>query len=297
MKIDLEPGRTYVAAVSGGVDSVVLLDLLAKQAAGCRVVVAHFDHGTRPGSAADARFVERLAAAYGLDFVGRRADLGAGASEAVCRRARYDFLFQAAADLGDSSLVTAHHLDDFLETVVLNFQRGAKRRGLAGPRSSDRLFRPLIRIPKEDIVGYAEARRLAWREDPTNLDLSYRRNFVRRHVMPKFGPGQKRRLLAVCDELAAANRRLDDFLDGYLRRQSYRREGRVFGREWFGSLADDQAAEVVNAWLLRWEVADRTSSQIKYIVVKLKTLRPGKVVVVDPMKSIRLTKRSIRLEF
>ncbi|MYB39801.1 tRNA lysidine(34) synthetase TilS [Candidatus Saccharibacteria bacterium] len=297
MKIDLKPSQTYVAAVSGGVDSVVLLDLLAKQASGSRLIVAHFDHGVRPGSDEDARFVERLAADYGLVFVGRRADLGAGASEAVCRRARYDFLYQAVADFKAHALVTAHHLDDFLETVVLNFQRGGRRRGLAGPQSSEQLFRPLLRVPKADIVGYAEAQRLAWREDPTNLDLSYRRNYVRHHVMPKFSDEQKRRLLVICDELAAANRRLDDFLDNYLRYKSYRREGRVFSREWFNALADDQAAEVVNAWLLRHRVADRTSSQIRYIVVKLKTLNPGKVIVVDPEKNIRLTKRSLRLEF
>lgn len=297
MKIDLKPGQTYVVAVSGGVDSVALLDILAKQPASSRLIVAHFDHGVRPNSSEDARFVERLAADYGLVFVGRQADLGVGASEAVCRRARYDFLYQAVTDFKAHALVTAHHLDDFLETVVLNFQRGGRRRGLAGPQSSDTLLRPLLKIPKADIVSYAEAQRLAWREDPTNLDLSYRRNYVRHRVMPKFSNEQKQRLLAICDELAAVNRQLDGFLENYLRYKSYRREGRVFSREWFNSLDDELAAEVVNAWLLKWQVADRTSNQIQYIVVKLKTLGPGKVIVVDPEKSIRLTKRSLRLEF
>ena len=115
--------------------------------------------------------------------------------------------------------------------------------------------------------------------------------------MPKFRPEQKRRLLAICDALATANRQLDDFLASYLRYKSYRREGRVFRRDWFNALAYDQAAEVVNAWLLESRVGNRTKSRIDYIVVKLKTLQPGKVIVVDSEKCIRLTKRSLRLEF
>ena len=128
MQINLVQEKTYLVAVSGGVDSVALLDVLVKGNPGSRLVVAHFDHGIRPNSSKDALFVKNLADRYGLDFIGRRAELGEGTSEATAREARYGFLFQAKEEIVAESLITAHHLDDFLETVVLNFHRGCKRR-------------------------------------------------------------------------------------------------------------------------------------------------------------------------
>ena len=296
MKIDLEPGQTYIVAVSGGVDSIVLLDMLTKSCTDCRLVVAHFDHGIRSNSSTDADFVKGVAARYGLEFVSGRADLGASASEAAARAARYGFLRSEAAARA-AALITAHHLDDFLETVVLNFHRGCKRRGLVSLRSTDRLIRPLLRTPKSELVAYAEENRLAWLEDATNLDSRYLRNLVRRDIMPKFTPEQRAALVGICDELATANRQLDDFLSRYLKYQSFRRSGRVFSRAWFNSLTHAMAAEVVATWLATAQAGDYTQKRINYIVVKLKTLSGGKTVVVDSEKSIRLTKRSLRLEF
>ena len=296
MQIALNSGKTYVVAVSGGVDSVVLLDILVKSNPGCRLVVAHLDHGIRPNSLKDALFVKNLSQRYGLDFISRRVELGKAASESTAREARYEFLHQVVDQFEAMALVTAHHLDDFLETVVLNFHRGCKRRGLVSLKSNERVLRPLLRVAKEQIIGYAQENQLDWLEDATNQDLRYLRNYIRHKIMPKFTLQQRQKLVGICDDLILTNRHLDEFLKDYLRYRSYRREGQVFGRLWFNQLSHAEACEVVVTWLVGNEIVNYTQSQIDYIVVKLKTLEPGKTVVIGPEKSIKLTKRSLRLD-
>jgi tRNA(Ile)-lysidine synthase len=128
MDISVEPGR-YVIAVSGGVDSVALLHALTKRPA-LDMIVAHFDHGIRPESAQDAAFVRTLAESYGLPFVTDRVELGPDASEASARQARYSFLRTLQRQYDATSIITAHHQDDLLETAIINLLRGTGRRGL-----------------------------------------------------------------------------------------------------------------------------------------------------------------------
>ncbi len=295
MQINLVQEKTYLVAVSGGVDSVALLDVLVKGNPGSRLVVAHFDHGIRPNSSKDALFVKNLADRYGLDFIGRRAELGEGTSEATAREARYGFLFQAKEEIVAESLITAHHLDDFLETVVLNFHRGCKRRGLVSLQSGEKILRPLLRISKEKIMDYAQENQLGWVEDATNRDFKHLRNYIRHEIMPKFTSEQRQKLISICDDLILANRNLEEFLSDYLRYKSYRRQGQVFGRDWFNCLSHTEACEIVVAWLTNNGIINYTRNQIDYIVVKLKTLKPGKTVVVSSESCIELTKRSLRL--
>src|SRR5580704_3560158 len=115
MDVVLPKSGSYVVAVSGGVDSVVLLHRLQKQP-GLRLVVAHFDHGMREDSAEDRRFVKALAQAYGAPFVYDEGHLGSGTSEAEAREARYNFLRRVQAASDAQAIVTAHHQDDLLET-------------------------------------------------------------------------------------------------------------------------------------------------------------------------------------
>src|SRR5438309_11792005 len=98
MELQIMPGK-YVLAVSGGVDSMVLLDLLAAQP-GIELIVAHFDHGIREDADADRQLVEAAATRYGLPFVAARGQLGAQASEATAREARYRFLQQVRQEQG-----------------------------------------------------------------------------------------------------------------------------------------------------------------------------------------------------
>ncbi len=166
----------YIVAVSGGVDSVVLLDMMTK-VTGHELIVAHFDHGIREDSTDDARFVAALADRYGLKYAGKREELGKNASEALARERRYSFLRELATHY-DARIATAHHLDDLVETVAINLKRGTGWRGLAALDSD--VVRPLIDIPKQQLIRYARANGLKWREDSTNASDVYLRNRIRR---------------------------------------------------------------------------------------------------------------------
>lgn len=165
----------YIVAVSGGVDSVVLLDMMTKMS-GHDLIVAHFDHGIRDDSAKDAYFVSSLASQYGLIYSGKREELGKTASEALARERRYAFLRELAT-AHNARIVTAHHLDDLVETVAINLKRGTGWRGLAVLDSD--VLRPLIDMPKQQIIRYAQANSLVWHEDSTNSSDAYLRNRVR----------------------------------------------------------------------------------------------------------------------
>lgn len=185
MKAVLASPGSYVVAVSGGVDSMALLHLLRKNP-GLDLVVAHFDHGIRDNSSEDRKFVQTFAKANGLKFVYEEGNLGAGASEARARDARYKFLHKTVEDTGSAAIVTAHHQDDVLETAIINLLRGSGRKGLTSLGNRPGIERPLLSVPKRDLVAYAKDQGLRWREDSTNQDLDYLRNYVRHRLLPRF---------------------------------------------------------------------------------------------------------------
>jgi len=202
--------QAYIIAVSGGIDSVVLLDMLVTnrcpgfEAKGSRLIVAHFDHGIRTESVGDAEFVRELAESYGLKYVTKRVELGVGASEETARIERYNFLRQCCKDY-NAQLVTAHHQDDLVETMIINLIRGTGWRGLASLESSKCCFRPLLGTPKQVIAGYAQERQLLWKEDSTNQQQSYLRNYVRLTLLPVMlarDPQAKQKLLGINQSVA-----------------------------------------------------------------------------------------------
>lgn len=168
----------YVVAVSGGIDSVALLNMLS-HVPGHDIIVAHFDHGIRVDSADDAIFVARLAATYNYPFETKREELGEHASEDLARQRRYDFLRSVAAKY-DAKIVTAHHADDAVETIAINLHRGTGWRGLAVLDSN--IVRPLMAKKKSDLRHYAQTNNLQWREDSTNSSDIYLRNRLRPHI-------------------------------------------------------------------------------------------------------------------
>lgn len=176
----------YILAISGGVDSVVLLDMIANNC--CenfslvteknKLTVAHFDHGIRGESKRDAEFVRDLANKYSLPFVLGEGRLGLNASEESARKARYAFFHSIFTRSDPVKIITAHHQDDLIETIVINILRGTGWRGLA-PFWSDDIIRPLINMNKSEIVRYAIEHDLEWVEDETNYQSKYFRNRVR----------------------------------------------------------------------------------------------------------------------
>ena len=161
--------QKLVLAVSGGVDSVVLLDVLSKMSK-LSLVVAHFDHGIRDDSAKDAVFVGELSKNYGLPFETKREELGKNVSEEKARVRRYKFL-REVAEKYNAKLVTAQHSDDAIETIAINLSRGTGWRGLAAMDSD--IVRPLINMTKAEIISYAKKNHLSWREDATNASDDY----------------------------------------------------------------------------------------------------------------------------
>src|SRR6266496_535916 len=128
------PSGMYVVAVSGGVDSMVLLDMM-RRLAGTTVVVAHVDHGMRSDSRLDRMLVQRYTMSHNLALEYTELHLGVGTDEATARQERYKFLRHMRKKYNASAIVTAHHRDDVLETAIMNLLRGTGWRGLSSLRS------------------------------------------------------------------------------------------------------------------------------------------------------------------
>lgn len=173
------PGK-YVVGVSGGVDSMTLLDLLASRG-DYELVAAYVDHGWRE-VAAERELVLEAAERVGAEFVAIKLELS-GRSEAEAREQRYQALFDESARRGAAGVVTAHHQDDLIESILLNVMRGTGRAGLA-PMGDTRILRPLLGASRTEIEAFAKERKLKWIEDPTNMDTTYLRNQVRRKLIP-----------------------------------------------------------------------------------------------------------------
>jgi tRNA(Ile)-lysidine synthase len=182
-----------VVAVSGGADSVALLHLVHRLARtrNLRLAVAHLDHGLRRGSVADRRFVERLSAGLSVECIADRRDIekcrrkGESVEEAA-RRVRRSFLREAARKVGAGLIATGHTLDDQAETVLMRLVRGSGPSALAGmaPSGPGPFVRPLLHLERADLRGWLERRGLDYREDPSNRNLRFDRNRVRRLVLP-----------------------------------------------------------------------------------------------------------------
>lgn len=270
MKISVPAGR-YVVAVSGGVDSIVLLDLLVKQP-GVQLTVAHFEHGIREDSDQDRVLVQRVAAAHGLPFVYNRGNLGVGASEAVARAARYKFLHTVRLAAGAQAIITAHHQDDMLETAVINMLRGTGRRGLSSLKSGDRMIRPLLLCDKKQIQIYATEHHLRWHEDSTNQDERYLRNYVRNKILNKFSDEQRQQLLVHLNTAQQLNQDLEILLANQLHIQP---ASHKLDRKWFIGLPHAVAKEVMASWLRERGVSfDRKT--LERLLVAAKTYEPHK---------------------
>lgn len=173
----------------------VLLELSRTPSRRYSLTVAHLDHSIRENSRTDAAFVRRLARRLGLKARIRRVNvpghaetMGMGLEQAA-RELRYEFLLQAAAQAGADFIATAHHADDNAETVMHRLVRGTHLRGLAGIAPSRALgrvtvVRPLLRQRRNDLLLFAQARRLKWRTDHTNFDSAISRNFIRHQLLP-----------------------------------------------------------------------------------------------------------------
>jgi tRNA(Ile)-lysidine synthase len=215
-----EPGEALVA-VSGGADSVALLDLLNAMAKelGLTLVVTHADHGIQLESWNVGKMVRDLATKYGLPFELGELNLGPDTTETEARRARYAWFRDVQKRRGAKYLVTAHHEDDQVETIVLRGLRGSAPAGLAGIAARGRggLVRPLLPFARSELLAYVAERGLPVYDDPANRDPRHLRSWVRTTLLPllneRLGPRLRSDLLSQGRHAASDRRAWDRILD------------------------------------------------------------------------------------
>lgn len=266
---------------------MVLLDMLAREG-GHDLTVAHFDHGIRPDSAWDARFVGALAKQYGLPFVARREELGAAASEELARTRRYAFLRGEARKRG-AAIATAHHADDIIETVAINLLRGTGWRGLA-VLDTPGIARPLLHLSKEKIRAYALEKRLEWAEDSTNASDAYLRNRVRRRVTAQLSQENKQALLGLWRRQTALKRGIDMAAKAHLNKN-----GR-YQRYFFIQIDQTTACELLRAVLLTHTGAGATRPQLERALLAVKTARAGTAFDATKRAKLRFTRAGFIVE-
>ena len=207
-------------AISGGLDSMVLLSALSAVARRRIAAVATFDHGTGPSATHAVGLVSEAAAMAGLPVViGRMgADDGVSAREATWRTARHQFLREAASRLG-ARVVTAHTEDDQVETVLMRIMRGTGGRGIAALYAEGGIVRPFVMLRRGTLEDYAGAASVTWVDDPSNQSRAHARNRVRQDLLPALravSPGLDGHLLDAARQSARLRLDVDAFVDRVL---------------------------------------------------------------------------------
>ncbi len=266
--------RRYIVAVSGGIDSMVLLDMIMhperSQAIGCgadaEYIVAHVDHGIRKDSHEDALLVRGVAAHYGVKYESITLNLGPGVSEEAARSERYAWLRELQDQHQADAIITAHHQDDVLETMIINLVRGTGWRGLSSLRSHPTLLRPLLLLSKAEIIRYALEHAISWREDETNDDVRYLRNYIRQLLIPRLTPPQRRGLIDLYKSQVNITAQIDDEV-GRVATLCIK-EG-VISRYMLAMIAPEVAHEIIAYWC-ECRLEQRTLERIRHFILTAK---------------------------
>lgn len=211
----LQCGERLVVGLSGGIDSVVLLDLLQRIArrGGIELTAVHVNHQISPAAGAWARFCRALCRGYGIPLSVNKVEVKRGNSlEAAARAARYAVYAGVKCD----AVALAHNQDDQVETLLLQLLRGSGVKGVSAMPEfrieKPALLRPLLDVPRSEIIAYARARKLAWVEDDSNADTAFDRNFLRHRLLPVIAerfPAYRQTLSRASRNFAEASALLD----------------------------------------------------------------------------------------
>jgi tRNA(Ile)-lysidine synthase len=210
-----------VVLVSGGRDSVCMLDLSVWARGAEAVRALHVNYGLREGAGGDERHCEELCARLGvpLEVERPRREAGAGNLQAWARDRRYAAAGRLAEDT-DATIVTGHTADDQVETILYRLASSPSRRALLGMRPRDgRLARPLLTTTRAETTAYCEERGLAWRDDASNEEGDYKRNLLRRELIPaleRIHPAAKENVLRTAALLREEAELLDSLVDAEL---------------------------------------------------------------------------------
>ena len=189
----IPPNSKLLLAISGGPDSVYLLYQILgiKDKLNLNLHLAHLNHNTRAKqSQKDQLFIKKLAKSTNLPLTTAtltKKQIGSKPSEELLRRLRYQFLRQTMKDTKSDYIVTAHNQDDQIETIIFNFIRGTGPEGLTGMKNNNQnILRPLLDTPKTKILGYLKRHKISYCIDKSNLDIKYKRNYIRHRLLPLF---------------------------------------------------------------------------------------------------------------
>jgi tRNA(Ile)-lysidine synthetase-like protein len=270
MEIKAPIGK-YVLAVSGGVDSMALLHILARQP-GVELVVAHFNHNMRDDSGKDEELVRSVAAGYALPYEAAKAEPGELIGEENARRARYAFLEAVQVKYEAGAIITAHHLDDKIETALLNTLRGTGRKGLSAISDNKKIVRPFLNTSKAEIIDYAKKYKLKWREDSTNIDTSYLRNYIRLNIIPGLVEESRINLISKIDKVAKTNQSID--LKIATLSQYLYNNGQI-DRQKYSELPNNIGKEFLAFWLRTKNIGDFDRKTIERLSTAIKTAKAG----------------------
>lgn len=289
-----------IVAVSGGVDSMVLLDMCVKKFGRENVVVAHFDHCARPSSRTDRIFVQNFCQARNIEFVYSEAkrDMNEHLSEEMARDLRYNFFAQVQKKYSTDEILAAHHLDDLVESVAINLLRGTGWRGLAVMNSS-KVKRPFLNgefgkiYDRRDILKYAAENEVYYRQDPTNTEDTYMRNRVRQatFTMPR---EEKERLLVLRDKQCELKMEVAKIVDAIMSELTSEKawqktEGALaVPREVFRKIDDEVAMELVETLVRERLDLKCTRPQLKDFLQAIREYMPGKVFNLPKNKLVKM---------
>lgn len=270
MKVRVPPGR-YVVAVSGGVDSMVLLDILSKDPS-IDLIVAHYDHGIRMDSGNDEKLVAATAKRLGLIYEAGKGELGENTSEEQARKYRYSFLEAIKYKYGADGIITAHHQDDLIETAFLNLLRGSGPRGLVAIKINPKIKRPMLNISKGEILEYAKEHKINWLEDSTNYDESYLRNYIRKNITPNLSAEMRRKLISNIEKVAEKSKEKEELIATISHKITIQEK---INRSKYIGLPLEIRNELIAYWLRSYKTENFDRKMLEKIDIVLKTGKPG----------------------
>lgn len=278
---DLDQKDSYLLAVSGGIDSMVLMHAMARVKPQARIRVAHYHHGTSKNSEQTkyrdhvADFVKHKISELNqgrnsgpaIEFIFDRSDREL-LSEADMRESRWQFLYKNRLSL-DEPILTAHHLDDWFETALLKMLRGTSMEGVAAFQTwNSEIFRPFLNLSKEDLVRYAIQNKIESLDDPSNLNPDYLRNWIREKWLPDLEERQSgsvanmsRSLLGIIEEFQKTSTFEVKFYEGRIEQG--------IDRSWFLGLSQQEQLKAIALFLKNNQIFEFTRGQLEEIKKRL----------------------------
>lgn len=278
---------------------MVLLDLL-RQKTGVECIVVHVNHGIREDSNQDEDLVKEYCMSHNILFVSTKLHLEKDVSEESARRARYSFLQQCRIKYKAQNIVTAHHQDDLIETAVINIMRRTSWRGIAPFLENIELLRPLLKYTKYQLADYAKAHKVPWREDSTNSDQTYLRNYIRHTGLPwlrKHDSHWQNNFLQLIRKQQQLRRTIEDQLIQLVALHSTKVSAANHSERYLWCMTPIPVAYELLQAIFRVTCGhSMLREQAESALLFAKVAKPGKILLLNASWQVRVTRRQFIVE-